>query len=293
MPSLTATIVCFILRTTGTYKKGFTGGPGMTAAIAGARAAALDLPSAKMRAKLDVSTRQFEGRDVWHIRPKGGETTKTVLYFHGGGYVYSAAKPHWDYLGHMAEKHGWSIVAPLYPLAPEAGAAEITAFALSVYKDMLTRHHAADLAIAGDSAGAGLAVATLMLARDAAVPLPSKAVLICPWLETNPAHPDQVAIEKRDAILSIQGISDAGKLYARDLPPTDPRVSPLHGDWSGMPPMLVFGGGDDILVTDARALKAKVPQIDYAEEAGLIHDWPIFVFPESRKAQARMAAFVG
>ncbi|MFM2098524.1 MAG: hypothetical protein RLZZ366_63 [Pseudomonadota bacterium] len=292
MVSLTARIAGFILRTTGTYKKLFAGGPGMVATIAGARTVPIDVPSDKMRAKLDISTSEFGGRSVWHIAPKGHVSPTRLLYFHGGGYVYSAASAHWDFLCTMAHKHGVSIIAPLYPLAPESDATEITDFALAFYRDVLTRHDAGNIVMAGDSAGGGLAVATLMAARNSGVPLPAKAILICPWVEANPAHPDQARIEKRDAILTVQGIRDAGLMYARDLPITDPRVSPIHGDWSGLPPMLMFGGGDDILVTDARALKAKLPSIDYVEEAGNIHDWPIFVFPESRKAQARMAAFI-
>ncbi len=293
MPSLSARIVGFVLRKTGYFKKNFAGGEGMSAIIAAARTLPLEEPSAKMRAKLDISTTEFQGRAVWHIAPKGHASAKRLIYFHGGGYVYSAAKPHWDFMCHLADKHGVSIIAPLYPLAPEVDAVATTAFALDFYRHVLTAHDAANLSIGGDSAGGGLTAATLMAARDAGLPLPANAILICPWLEADPSHPDQVIIEPRDAILTRRGIADAGALYAQKLPLKDPRVSPLHGSWAGLPPMLMFGGGDDILVTDARALSAKLADIDYVEEAGNMHVWPIFTFPESRKAQARIAAFVG
>ncbi len=292
MPSLVARVAGFVFRTTGVFRKNFAGGEGMSKIIAAARAAPLPEPSAKMRTKLDIRREMFEGRAVWHIAPKGQSSSKRLIYFHGGGYVYSAAQPHWDFLCHLADKHGVAIIAPLYPLAPEAEVVETTDFALAFYKDLLGRHDPADLAIGGDSAGGGLTAATLMAARAAGLPLPAKVILICPWLEVDPAHPDQALIEPRDAILTRRGISDAGKLYARDLPLADPRVSPIHGDWSGLPPTLMFGGGNDILVTDARALKSKMPSVDYFEEAGSMHVWPIFVFPESRRAQAQMAAFL-
>ena len=144
----------------------------------------------------------------------------------------------------------------------------------------------------GDSAGGGLTAATLMAARDAGLPLPARALLICPWLNAEPDHPDQAIIEPRDAILTRSGIADAGRIYADTLPVQDPRVSPVHGDWSGFPPLYVLSGGDDILVADARALQARLPDHVYQEEAGMIHDWPIFTFPESRAAQKRMAAFI-
>jgi epsilon-lactone hydrolase len=292
MPSFVARVAGFVFRTTGVFRKNFAGGPSMHKIIADARAAPVPAPSAKMQAKLDISCDMFEGRAVWTIAPKGHIGPKRLIYFHGGGYVYSAAQPHWDFLCHLADKHGISIIAPLYPLAPEDSAIETTDFALAFYRDLLTRHDPKHLAFGGDSAGGGLTAATLMAARDAGLPLPAKAILICPWLEANPAHPDQAIIEPRDAILTRRGISDAGKLYARDLPLSDPRVSPIHGDWSGLPPTLMFGGGNDILVTDARALKAKLPGVDYFEESGSMHVWPIFGFPESRRAQAQMAAFL-
>ncbi len=118
-------------------------------------------------------------------------------------------------------------------------------------------------------------------------------ILICPWLDISVSHPDQPAIEPRDCVLTIGGTHAAAKLYTRDLSFSDPKVSPLFGNWDGLPPMLMFGGGDDILVPDARALKAKLPSIDYVEEVGMMHDWPIFFLRESRAAQARMAEFIG
>jgi epsilon-lactone hydrolase len=106
-------------------------------------------------------------------------------------------------------------------------------------------------------------------------------LLICPWLDANPANPEQRHIEPRDAILTLAGIAEAGQLYAANLPLNDPRVSPIHGNLNGLPPILAFGGSDDVLVTDARALKVKVPLVEYHEGAGLIHDWPIFTFPKA------------
>jgi acetyl esterase/lipase len=249
------------------------------------------LPTAKQRAKLNIREEAFDGHPVWHIAPKQGGS-RTLLYFHGGGYVYAASNFHWGFLCHLAEAHNISIIAPLYPLAPEHSAETTTRFALDLYRHVLASHSVEDLVMGGDSAGGGLTAATLMAARDAGLPLPARALLICPWLNAEPDHPDQAIIEPRDAILTRSGIADAGRIYADTLPVQDPRVSPIHGDWSGFPPLYVLSGGDDILVADARALQARLPDHVYQEEAGMIHDWPIFTFPESRAAQKRMAAFI-
>ncbi len=289
MASLLARVVASVLRTTGIYRKQFSGGPDYMDRIKASRINAA-LPTAKMRAKLSVSETQFNGRSVWTIAPKNRAPNGHMLYFHGGGYVYPAADVHWNFMAHMAEKHGIAVTAPLYPLAPEAAAEEITAFGLAVYEAFLASHNGPFI-MGGDSAGGGMTAIVAQMARDKGLRAASGLLLVCPWLVGKPDHPDQATIEKRDCILTLNGIWVVAKLYAGDLPIDDPRVSPINGDWQGLPPILCYGGGDDILVTDARALKAKLPEMRYVETAGLMHVWPIFFLKESRAAQAQIAEF--
>ncbi|MFO1238979.1 MAG: alpha/beta hydrolase [Sphingomonadaceae bacterium] len=290
MPSFAARFAAFVLRTTGVYRKLYSGGPDFHKHQAKALSVPSE-PSAKWQARLSVTRREFRGRPVWDIAPKDRTPDLTMLYWHGGGYVYPATSGHWDFAAHMADAHGLRMIMPLYPLAPMAEVGEITDFALDFYKDLIGRPDTGRFVMGGDSAGGGLAAATAIAARDAGLPMPERLVLICPWLDASPSHPDQPTIERRDSILTIRGIQEAGEMYAGAAGVRDPRVSPIHADWSGLPPILAFGGSDDILVVDARALEAKVPSLNYVEGSGLMHDWPIFSFPESRKAQAQMAAF--
>jgi epsilon-lactone hydrolase len=291
VPSLSARIAGAVLRATGIVSKRYNGGPGMQKVIDLARAAPLPLPTDKMRRTCDVREEMVAGRSVWTIAPKGRAPAAHLLFFHGGGYVFSAVPPHWQFYARLAERHGIAVTAPMYPLAPEHGATEATQWSMAAYRHFLKTQDG-PFVMGGDSAGGGMTAATVMAARDAGLQLPYGLLLICPWLDISGTHPDQPAIELRDSILRLRGIRDAGRLYARDLPIDDPRVSPIHGDWAGLPPILMFGGGDDILVTDARALKAKLPTADYREGAGLMHDWPLFFFPESRAAQAAIGQFV-
>jgi epsilon-lactone hydrolase len=292
MPSFTARAVSFILRTTGYYRKLFTGGPDLRERLIALRAQPIAEPTAKMRTKLDIRREEFEGRAVWHIAPKGGGNAKRLLYFHGGGYVYSAASAHWDFLAHMALKHGISSIAPLYPLAPESDARAIADFGLALYRDVVAKHGAGNIVVGGDSAGGGLSVTTARLATEAGIEAPAGLILICPWLDAEAPEPEQAIIEKRDCILTLSGIRDIGPILANGLATSDPLVSPIHGELPSLPPVLMYGGGDDVLVTDARRLKAAQPGIDYREGAGLMHVWPIFPLPEARTAQADMAGFI-
>jgi epsilon-lactone hydrolase len=289
MASLLARVIATVLRTTSTLRKRYSDSPDFMERIAASREKP-DLPTAKMRQRLAVGETKLNGRSIWTIAPKDGAPAAHLLYFHGGGYVYPAVDVHWNFIAHMAETHRIAVTAPLYPLAPEAAAEETTAFGLAAYEAFLASHDGPFI-MGGDSAGGGLTAVVAQAARDKGLRAASGLLLVCPWLDGSGDHPDQPAIEKRDCVLTLGGIRAAGKLYAGDLPITDPRVSPIHGEWSGLPPTLCYGGGDDILVTDARALKAKLPSIEYVEEAGLMHVWPIFFLRESRVAQAQIAEF--
>lgn len=292
MPSLRARVVGVLLRTTGYYRRQFTGGEKFAANITKARAAAAPEPSANARAAVTVNSEQFQGHRVWTFAPTNRQPTAHMLYWHGGGYIYTAAPGHLAFLAQMAKTHGWHITAPLYPLSPENTAPAITGWALDFYREYLTRRGSTAFFAGGDSAGGGLTASIAMLARDAGLALPAGLILICPWLNIDPALPEQRIIEPRDGILTVSGIESAGLAYAGDLPLTDPMVSPIYGNWDGLPPLLCFGGGDDILVTDSRALKAALPSVDYVELPSMMHVWPILPLPEARAAQAQMAAFV-
>ena len=289
MASLLARVIATVLRTTGTLRKRFSDSPGFLDRIAASRINP-QLPTAKMKAQLRVSETQLDGRPVWTIAPKDRAPVAHMLYFHGGGYVYPAVDVHWNFMAHMAQVHGIAVTAPLYPLAPEASAKDATAFGLAAYEAFIASHDGPFI-MGGDSAGGGLTAVVAMAARDKGLRPASGLLLVCPWLDGSGNHPDQIAIEKRDCVLTLGGIRGAAKLYAGDLPIDDIRISPIHGDWQGLPPILCYGGGDDILVTDARALKAKLPDMRYIETAGLMHVWPIFFLRESREAQAEMADF--
>ncbi len=289
MPSLIARMIGAILRTTGIYRKQYSAGPGFEGRIAASRVN-IFAPTAAMQARLNIDHREFEGRSIWTIAPKNQTPSAHILYFHGGGYVYPATDVHWKFYAHMAETHGLAMRLLCYPLAPEAGAEQTVKWAMSAYQDFTASHDGAFI-LGGDSAGGGLASVIAQKARDAGFRQADGLLLICPWLDVTISHPDQSGIEPRDCILTIDGARKAGQVYARDLPLDDPRVSPIHGAWNALPPMLAFGGGDDILLTDARALAAKLPSAEYIEGAGLMHDWPIFFLSDSRAAQRRMAEF--
>ncbi len=292
MPSVSAWAVGFLLRTTGYYRRMYSAGSDIRQKLDKIKTARLAEPDRNARAKLDVTRSEFLGQPVWRFAPKDRAATATILFWHGGGYVYPPTSLHWAFVTKMAAREGWKIFAPCYPLAPESDADRTTAFAFAFYQKLIAKVDPSRLIMAGDSAGGGLTAATAMLVRDAGLTLPKGLMLFCPWLNLSPDHPDQRLIEPKDAILTLSGVKAAGALYAGNVGLHDPKASPIFGSFEHLPPILAFGGGHDILVTDARALKTKCPSTEYKEEGGMIHDWPIFTFPESKQAQKRMGEFV-
>jgi epsilon-lactone hydrolase len=291
MASLMARVVGGFLRTTGIYRNQFSDGPNFMDRINTLQTGRQQLPTAKMKAKLSISETKLDGRSIWHIGPKDRSPTGHILYFHGGGYVFPAVSVHWDFMAYMATHYGIAFTAPLYPLGPNAAPDETIGFAMKAYRAFIAGHPG-PFVMGGDSAGGGLTAVIAQRARDEGLRAASGLLLICPWLDASVSHPDQPQIAKRDCILTISGTTRCGREYAGDVPVTDPRISPLNGNWDGLPPILCFGGGDDILVTDARRLKAALPSVEYIEVAGVMHVWPIFFLPESRVGQRQIAEFV-
>jgi acetyl esterase/lipase len=120
--------------------------------------------------------------------------------------------------------------------------------------------------------------------------------LVSPWLDVTMTDPAQIDIEKVDPLLLRAGSKAAGRWYAGAMSTTDPRVSPIYGEIASLPPILMFCGTHDILLTDARRLAKRAAaegvDVEYHEESGLMHVYPLLFFPESRKARDRIVEFV-
>ncbi len=245
-----------------------------------------------MRKRLSVRAETFRGRTVWHIGPLDSRSSVRILYWHGGGFVFGPMSIHWKFITRLAHDFGISFIVPLYPLAPDAQAPEITDFGIALYRSLVATTGADDLVMAGDSAGGMLTAVIALLAQDEGIDLPKGLVLISPGLEAvRRDDPDYPAIRRRDSMLSDRTIDELRALYAGGLADDDPRISPIVGDFTNFPPMLMFAGTDDVLVLESRAFKRKWPQVEYVEEAGLFHCWPIMRLPEAIPAQNRIAQF--
>lgn len=260
------------------------------------RRPASHLPPRSLGRVAEVS-RTFVGAwPVYEVSPLGAEPAARVLYVHGGGYINELVRPHWSLIRTLVTQAQARVVVPAYILAPRGTADRTVPVAADLLSGLIASGGAGGTVLLGDSAGAGLALAAAQRVRDHNGAQPSRIVLISPWLDVSMSHPDQAAIEADDPMLARSGLREAGRLYAGNLAADDPRVSPLHGSFAGLAPLTVFTGTRDVLTTDSRELlnraRAAGAEVEFIEEPGLPHGYPLLPLPEGRAARDRIVELV-
>ena len=171
--------------------------------------------------------------------------------------------------------------------------------ALAAYRWLLEQGTAAaDLAIAGDSAGGGLSVATLVALRDCKQPLPAAAAMLSPWVDLSCSGATMETRAHLDPIVHKQMTALMGSLYLSGADPTNPLASPIHASLTGLPPLLVQVGGRETLWDDSMRLVANARRdgvdVTLETEEDMIHVWQIFPsrLLEARQAIERIGVFV-
>jgi acetyl esterase/lipase len=192
-----------------------------------------------------------------------------------------------------------SVLVPDYRLAPEDPFPAAVEDAVSSYMWLLDRGmRPGNVAIAGDSAGGGLAVATVMSLRDQGLPLPGAGVFISPWTDLALTGASFAPGAVDDPIMDPKNLANMARVYAAD-DLRNPLVSPHYGSVEGFPPSQVFAGTREYLLDDGRrlaaALEAANVPTDYVEGEGLIHCWAVMAptAPESADCLDRIGRFLG
>jgi acetyl esterase/lipase len=222
-----------------------------------------------------------------------------VLYLHGGGYVVGSPKSHRHLAAALSEASGLSLFVPDYRLAPEHPFPAAVDDAVAAYKGLLESGLSpARLAIAGDSAGGGLTIATLVALRDRKIPLPACAVGISPWTDLSQGGEAYRTRLKRDPMISKDGLDAMAAAYLAGADAKTPLASPLFADLAGLPPLLLQVGTEEALYDDTVGLKqrAEAAGVEVSAESwgGMMHVWHIFhpILSEGRDAIARVGSYL-
>ena len=222
---------------------------------------------------------------------------RTVLYFHGGGYFSCGLDTHRPVVAAISLRAQARVLSVDYRLAPEHPCPAAVEDALAWYRDVLSDTPAAQIVLAGDSAGGGLVVACLQAALQQGLPMPAGAVLFSPWVDLASTGESVQAQARTDVMFNPENLVDAAQFYLAGRSATDPVASPLYGDMEGLPALLIFASQSEILLSDATRLHDKAQAAGVTSQLvlqpNMPHVWPIMVMlPEAKASLRQVAAFM-
>ncbi|WP_421790101.1 alpha/beta hydrolase [Hyphobacterium sp.] len=251
------------------------------------------IPLEKSVVKADV---ELAGRDALVFGPKTPRPGQ-MLYIHGGGYCRGSPHGHSPFVSRLSAALNIKIRSNTYRLAPEhpfpAGLEDCEA----AY-DALREGMDGPLIVAGDSAGGGLALALTTRLKAKGRPLPDALILFSPWCDLTVTGTSTQTKNEVDPMLQGHWLPEAVKLYAPDMAPAQPEISPLFADFAGFPPTLIQTGSDEVLLDDSVRLESRMSEagVDATCEIweGMWHDFAMFqpLLPEGRMAGKRARAWL-
>jgi acetyl esterase/lipase len=223
------------------------------------------------------------GVSGWWCRPENAAKGSAILYLHGGGYVVGAAQAYQHFVGQVASRARVAAFVPEYRLAPEFPFPAAVEDAQATYQGLVAQG-LTKIALAGDSAGGGLALILLSWAaakaRAGLGPIPKGAAVISAWTDLAMAGESMKTRAQADPLSTPASLAAMARLYLGDGDARDPLASPLYGDLAGLPPVRMHVGEDDVLLDDSVRYGER-----FEQEGGTIqvHTWQgmIHVFPSS------------
>jgi monoterpene epsilon-lactone hydrolase len=231
------------------------------------------------------------------IIPRDSPKDRALLYLHGGGFVYGLSPNHLEMVAYLARKMGVRALMVDYRLAPKHPFPAPLDDCVTAYRWLLEQAiPAQNIVVAGDSAGGNLTITTMMKLRNDGVQLPAAAACLSPVADLT----DRGKLEKglKDPMLPARAIERYNKSYLGRNDPRTPLISPVFGEWRGLPPLLVHAGGDEILRFDAQRVEelAKAAGVDVRLEiyARMWHVWQIHLaLPQAIQSLEAIAGFLG
>lgn len=259
-------------------------------------------PTAKVVAQYGATVKAdtLGGTPVVHIYPKDWKDNgKVLIYTHGGAYTLFSA---WSTLNSavpMATTTGLHVISVDYTTAPFGTWEKVQAEVVAVFKDLLkSGYKMKDIGIYGDSAGGGLAMSTVLNLRDAGLGIPAVAVLMSPWADISDNGDTYHTLENTDPSLQFATLLKSSAMaYAGGLELTDPRVSPVYGDFSkGFSPTMITEGTKCIFLSNSvrtyQAIEAAGVETKLDIYEGMWHVFQLTPMPESTVCFNKMATFI-
>lgn len=246
-------------------------------------------PPSRLRVDVTVVREDAHGWPVYTIRPNRSAPRGCTIFVHGGGWVNEIAPQHWHLAARIAAQAGTMVTVPIYPLIPRGSAHEVVEGVSALVQRGVDEQ--GPPRIFGDSAGGQIALSAAMQLRDAGTALP-RTVLLSPAADLTWSNPRIDDVQPMDPWLARPGGEIFSELWRRDLPVTDPAVSPLFGDFSGLGPISLFTGTRDILNPDAHRLRGAATNagvsVDFHEADGEVHVYALLPTARGRNAAGKI-----
>jgi monoterpene epsilon-lactone hydrolase len=236
-------------------------------------------------------------RAVW-IRAPQTRNDVCILHFHGGGYMVGSEPLYRDFSWRIGAAACASVLYFDYRLAPEHPFPAALDDAVKVYRWLAARVDPRRIAVLGDSAGGGLALAALFRLRDEGLALPGAAVAISPWTDLALTGESLTSNAEADPMIDAKALPAIAQAYLSGADPRNPHASPLYGEVSGLPPTLIQVGSDEVLRDDAVRMAARLKAAGCRTEIEIWprmpHAWHLYarILPEACKAIENAGRFL-
>jgi len=248
---------------------------------------------------ITYSQADYQGFYAEWVNPESAPADKVILYFHGGGFVMGNAISHRNIVGNFVKRLGIKALVFDYSLAPEHPAPAAVNDSSLVYTWLLEQGYKPEnVVFAGDSAGGGIALATLLKCKDDGVALPAACAVFSPCTDMTISGESHKTREKADPC-TPKGMTETYlRYYTGSGDPKHPYASPLFGDLSGLPPIIIQVGNDETLRDDSTrfAQRAKESGVDVHLKVwkGMFHCFPLLapMFPEATEALDEVCQFI-
>ncbi len=234
-------------------------------------------------------------RCEWLI-PDNSPSDRILLYLHGGGFVFGQTAPHVEMVAYLCQRMGMRALLVDYRLAPQHPFPAALDDCLTAYRWLLSQGFSArSVVVAGDSAGGNFTLAMLMTLRDNGEPLPAAAACLSPAGDLTAERNSSEAYY--DPLLPAKARRFYCRAYVGSNDPRDPLISPVFGDFRGLPPLLIHAGEDELLRDDALRIEkaAKTAGVDVRVRIfpRMWHVWQVFLsLPQSIESLDEIAAFL-
>jgi monoterpene epsilon-lactone hydrolase len=277
-----------------------------------ARPRQLEQTVAEARASFEAMSRNFKpdadasfervdagGVAAEWVSTEAGKPLPVILFFHGGGYCIGSAETHRDLVSRLCTAAGARALSVDYRLAPEHPFPAAVDDGVAAYRWLIGQGvPASSIVIAGDSAGGGLALATLLALEEAGDELPAGGVCMSPVTDHTKSGESMRTKVDLDPMVHPTSSTANSNRYLGGADARTPLASPLYADLKGLPPLLILVGTSEVLLDDSTrfAERAKAAGVSVELEVWdeMIHIWPYFaaILPEARQAIDRMGAFI-